>query len=626
VWLPFACCAALALAALALRLYALDRQSMWADEGSSLALASRPLLQIAQDTARDVHPPLYYWLLHNWMLLFGQTPAALRGFSALCGALAAALTAALAWRWFGGGAALVAGIAAAFSPFAIHYSQEARMYALLLLLATLTWMALTRALTPSEAGHRPDATAHRPVVTLLLYCGVALAALYTHYYAVTLVAATFLAGAVALAARKAARAIFLRWLAAHAALGMLYVPWVWYSRERLSGWASAAAGPGPIEILGDILRVFSIGVSTPPGFSPVLLFFALLLAAGLLLPLRNAPGVPGRMWAAIWLLAPIAVMLFLALDRPFYRPRFLILALPAFHLLLGRGAAALAQLVVVRFGFPARALPIAFALALALSAAAPLRNEWFDPAYWRDDYRGIAQAIAAAAAPEDIVIANGQGQLDTLRVYDPGGLPYRLVPRARPLDPAVVTADLAALARDHRRLYALFYVLYEADPAGVIPNWLAEHAFHAGSRWYGGVQLAIYDLQPPPGDARAFDARFGAAAVLRSAAYGPLQLHPGESLRLTTAWESPDTRLNIFVHLVDATGTPAAQYDGPLVDRPAAGDGVRRMALLAPATLAPGRYRLLIGLYDPATGARVPLANGAAALELAEVVVVSDAR
>ncbi|HHX43660.1 MAG TPA: hypothetical protein GX714_06700, partial [Chloroflexi bacterium] len=45
------------LAALALRLYHLDAQSLWNDEGTSVALAQRDLATIARHASYDIHPP-----------------------------------------------------------------------------------------------------------------------------------------------------------------------------------------------------------------------------------------------------------------------------------------------------------------------------------------------------------------------------------------------------------------------------------------------------------------------------------------------------------------------------------------------------------------------------------------
>ena len=40
-------------------------------------------------TAHDIHPPLYYGLLHGWLrMLNGQDPVALRSFSVIIGFMA----------------------------------------------------------------------------------------------------------------------------------------------------------------------------------------------------------------------------------------------------------------------------------------------------------------------------------------------------------------------------------------------------------------------------------------------------------------------------------------------------------------------------------------------------------
>ena len=75
----------LIILAFALRLHALERQSMWSDEGLSLyrALLSpselvNGLIVIDGVETRDTNPPLYFLLLHFWRNLTGDTVASLR--------------------------------------------------------------------------------------------------------------------------------------------------------------------------------------------------------------------------------------------------------------------------------------------------------------------------------------------------------------------------------------------------------------------------------------------------------------------------------------------------------------------------------------------------------------------
>ena len=93
------------------------------------------------------------------------------------------------------------------------------------------------------------------------------------------------------------------------------------------------------------------------------------------------------------------------------------------------------------------------------------------------------------------------------------------------------------------------------------------------------------------------------------------------TLPLTLTWQlaAPDAAdVSAFVHLRDATGHNAAQADGQPVwfgPRPfsawAPGQpGADRRNLELPAALAPGQYRLVLGIYNPVTGERLPLASG----------------
>lgn len=90
-----------------------------------------------------------------------------------------------------------------------------------------------------------------------------------------------------------------------------------------------------------------------------------------------------------------------------------------------------------------------------------------------------------------------------------------------------------------------------------------------------------------------------------------------EKLPLTLYWsasETPDASYKVFVHLVDANGVLRTQRDAipqnntlP-TNRWFAGEYVTdEYVLNLPANLAPGEYRILVGMYPQDGGARVPL-------------------
>jgi 4-amino-4-deoxy-L-arabinose transferase-like glycosyltransferase len=128
-----------------------------------------------------------------------------------------------------------------------------------------------------------------------------------------------------------------------------------------------------------------------------------------------------------------------------------------------------------------------------------------------------------------------------------------------------------------------------------------------------GVTYAwIYQVAPPAACPAA--AAFGAMLRLR----GYSQTAPllaGQAARFTLSWERTGTvpaETMLFAHLIAATGTRIAQADLPFDTRGwGAGPYARtELALPLPARLSPGEYWLTIGLYDAASGRRVPLAGG----------------
>src|SRR5512136_2567416 len=77
--------AAILILAAAARFFQLDAQSFWNDEGTSARVAERSLPLITAAAIGDIHPPLYYYALHFWRGIFGESEFALRSLSAVFG-------------------------------------------------------------------------------------------------------------------------------------------------------------------------------------------------------------------------------------------------------------------------------------------------------------------------------------------------------------------------------------------------------------------------------------------------------------------------------------------------------------------------------------------------------------
>lgn len=119
--------------------------SAYFDEGYSAYLAQFDPLTIAAYTALDVHPPLYYTLLHFWQNIVGLDVAQLRFLSVLFAWIAIFFGWLIARRWFGRPAVWIAPLLMAISPLFVRYGAVMRMYTLALAIALAGTYVLLRA-------------------------------------------------------------------------------------------------------------------------------------------------------------------------------------------------------------------------------------------------------------------------------------------------------------------------------------------------------------------------------------------------------------------------------------------------------------------------------------------------
>lgn len=205
------------IAGVALRF--VTRSPLWLDEALSVNIASLPLGEIPGALRRDGHPPLYYGLLHGWMEVFGRGPVAVRALSGIWSVLLLPLLWMAGRRLGGRRVASFAVAIGALSPYAIRYGTETRMYAMVSVLALAGWLLVD------------DALARPARWRLAAIAAVTAALLWTHYWAIWLLAATTIALVAAIwRARRAGRDGDARTsasvLAAMVVGGLAFVPWV----------------------------------------------------------------------------------------------------------------------------------------------------------------------------------------------------------------------------------------------------------------------------------------------------------------------------------------------------------------------------------------------------------------
>jgi hypothetical protein len=122
------------------------------DEVWSVRAASQDYRAEMATLKADVHPPLYYLLLHEWIRMFDTGERTVRGLSALFYVLAVYFVYRLGKILYGYQTALLCATIYLSSPLAVLSGQFARMYSLLSLLAILsTLLYLQFSVRPSPS-------------------------------------------------------------------------------------------------------------------------------------------------------------------------------------------------------------------------------------------------------------------------------------------------------------------------------------------------------------------------------------------------------------------------------------------------------------------------------------------
>jgi len=634
----------------ALRFYRIQAQSLWNDEGTTVALVSRSLAVITQSAANDIHPPLYYYLLHFWTRLFGTSELAVRSMSAALGVLLVFFTAIFGrvtqganprtreYGWVG----LIAAAFAALSPLQVHYSQEARMYMLTAFLATVATLALVRVLEYLYSGWQ--AKGRRFLWAVAAYVVISILLLHCHYFAVAVIAAhnlTFLVrwlvwvrsrlregsgdehGLTSQRHRGSFWQPVLTWLAIQAAIVLAYVPWLILAADQLRVWPAISQSQNLALLLTRSFKHLALGIPGAVQGGVTWVALAGILLAGtwaLLLRVLNGQHTTASAAVLCHYYVPIGVLYLLSLRRPMYDPKFLLLCTPALHLLMAEGILALARLTTRICARVRIAVVLAFILSVAVLSATALAAYYWDPRYARDDYRGIAQYIEAVGQPGDAILVNAPAQVETFAYYYRGTLPVHPLPSRRPLDEAETLLDLQRMAQGKGRVFAILWATDESDPQRYIEGWLDQNAYKATDSWFGNVRLVTYavpvqggitDIQHPRQVDLDNQVRFLGYSLLTP------EVKAGDIVQLTLFWEAirpVDERYKVFTHILDAHGHLVGQRDA----EPGGGANITTIwpvgtvmadnyGLPVLPAVPPGEYSIEIGMYSLTDGHRLPV-------------------
>jgi mannosyltransferase len=365
--------------ATALRLFRLGTKSFWLDEATSVVLArvDRHVF-VAALIHRQANMALYYVLLRGWIQL-GSSEFVIRCLSVLAGVAAIPAIYLLGARLFGPRAGRLAALLLSVHAFHIRYSQEARAYSLLALLAILSSLFLLRSL---EQPSRKNWGGYILFSTLMVYAQVF--------------------GGLMLLAQWISILLLrheLRWKRFFLSAAMIC-----FLISPLAGCLLFASDRSQLHwlIKPTVLDLYKFSLDMTGDGGPLLLLVYVALVLGGVgtavsqLKSHSSEGVWKYWFLLIWLLLPVALVLAISLRWPAFEPRFLIFCLPPLLLL------AADTLTRVRS-------KVAFAAALTILLGLSLNGTY---SYYRgradaehtDNWRDATRYISTQARADDAVL------------------------------------------------------------------------------------------------------------------------------------------------------------------------------------------------------------------------------
>lgn len=487
----------LCLAGFAWRVAGLGFQSLWRDEVDSLRFATRPLAELLRTFSQPgENGPLFFLALRPWLAVLGQSEFALRFPSVLAGVLAIPLTYVLARRLIALAAGhqfqpsgialsntpLVAALLVAANPYLMWYSQEAKMYAWLVVLVLATHLAFLAAV---DASQRRGYGWPRWLIYLAL---LALSAL-THVLAVLVVVVHALWLICLWPASRRSWLPFLLTLLTPAVPYFALAGW-WQLRLFLTPDFQTGHPFVPLAGMANVLLVcFGHGVAAP--VLPLLLSGVIfLLLAGLTMGVRS---ISGRRWTGTtlaamlltWLAVPLLLLYVISLRKPLFADRYLIWIMPGAAITIALGLRALSR-TWRPLGWAALTILLVMSLwSGGRQVRVPIKS----------DFRAAAAYVAAHRQPGD--------RLLFLIPYIRHTYEYYAGPQTNWADGPYTNNDNSPqqVADEMRRATqgapAAWLIASEDtlwDERGLTRNWLATHGQPSDAAQFTRVEVIRYEL------------------------------------------------------------------------------------------------------------------------------------
>ena len=617
----------LLLFAFALRVISLDRLGLAYDEAATALMARatpQEIIAFHWDAAFE-HPPVWVLLMHGWSQLAGQSEFSLRFLPALAGTLVVLLVWQLARVLWPDEPLLppLSALLVATAPVLVYYSQEARMYTLVVLLMLLSILLVLRLYT-------------HPSWQLVIACWlVNWVMLGLHYYAALgLAIQALVIGLHGSLVGPVRRVPWSKLFVTYTGTLLPILFWMLYSpgfRATLDVVLEAAEET-PITwqfFISDLWRELSFGSIR---WLPSQAVWGYLVAPFALLGALIAAFRPGRTpttqigtWIVVTLFMLPILSATIALRT--LTPRYILWVVPMCYLLVAITAVTL---------WRRHWLAGITGLLLVLGVATLALQHYFGP-YRKSDYREMTGYLQAYGDPtQEILLLEAPRQHLLARYYLPTTwtfypMPTLPLPTYWPITaPPIVPEDeddrIQAWLQEHEGVWVSYAGEGEVDLGEFLAKYLSAVAYNDRCIRWLDVRLCHYVsprhltpvvLSPTPH-------LFGNELAMLNAQGTFYHLTPAETTLLIQldwhALQKPTVDYKVSLRLFGtdgaAGGTVVAQADeypiGPLLVPTTWNTDDHKpgyFALTLPPDLAEGSYSLQMTLYDANTLTPTPRTN-----------------
>lgn len=310
-----------------LRCLLLQGRSIQYDDAFSILISERSLSEIVAGTAADTMPPLYYFLLHFWMMV-SRHLWWLRLLSVVLNMASIALLYSLVTTLLDRRSGLWAAFLAAIAPVQIYHAQDLRMYALLAFCQIAYLWFFGQIWVTYSLGKKSH---------LLHWAGLVVSgmlAMYSHNLAGFLLVAPNLF----LLFKRQWRLLGYLCLA-QVGIGLLALPWLWMVPGQVAKIQSAfwTPRPGVVEVL-QTLVLFTASLPLRGVWLPIAMVLSLQVLVMVVMELaKDREGKEGLLLLVVAGLTPPFLLFIISyVMRPVFVPRGFLVSALIYAALAGR--------------------------------------------------------------------------------------------------------------------------------------------------------------------------------------------------------------------------------------------------------------------------------------------------